>query len=224
MVEQVAEKETVRRISGFDTDVVPLLGVGIALTGLVLGLRPRFAPLPLALTALAAMFYRDPDRSTPGNPQFLYAIADGHVLQLSEFYEHRFLHTDALCLSTLLSPFDVPVNRSPSTGIVRYLEHIPGEQRLLSDAQATERNAHTYLGIETDWGPLLIRNLVGPFSQRIVLRVECGDAVNAGTRLSTVRFGSRTDLIIQRDSLELLVQPGQRLIGGITPIGRVVPL
>lgn len=226
MVEQIqiAEKEQVRNVSGFDVEVAPLLGLGVALTGLVMSFRPRLALFPLALTALTAMFYRDPERKTPKDPHLLYAIADGRVHQIDEFYEHRFLHTDAIRLSTMLSPIDVPVNRSPSSGVVRYLEQTPGAHRLLSDKQTETTNARTTIGIESNWGPILIEHIAGPWTQRMVLRVKQGDTILVGGRLSTVRFGSRTDLIVQRDSLELLVKPGQRLVGGVTPIGRILPL
>lgn len=226
MVEQIpnTEKEQVRNISGFDAEVAPLLGLGVALTGVVMSFRPRLAVFPLALTVFAAMFYRDPERKTPGNPQVLYAVADGRVHQIDEVYEHRFLHTDALRLSTILSPIDVPVNRSPSAGVVRYLEQVPGPHHPPAGKPGEKVHARITIGIESSWGLFLIEHIAGPWTQRMVLRVNQGDTIAAGERLSTARFGSRTELIVQRDSLELLVKPGQRLVGGITPIGRVLPL
>jgi phosphatidylserine decarboxylase len=212
------------QIAGFDPEVAPFLGIGLGLTGLALGLRPRLAPIPLALTALAAVFYRDPERVTPDRPDLLFAAADGVVLGIDELYEHRFLHTDAVRITTLLSPFDVPVNRSPTTGIVRYVAYAGAEAGTVRKGGSTVGGARTYIGIEARWGPLLVAQVAGPLSPRVVCRVEEGATIEAGARLGTVRFGSRLDMIVQRDSLEIMVHAGQRVVAGQTPVARVVPL
>lgn len=196
-----------------------MLGIGLGLTGLALGLKPRFAAVPLALTALAAALYRDPERMTPPDPQTIFAHADGTILLIDEVYEHRFLHTDCVRIAVSVSPVDVPICRSPAIGIVRYLAHVAGEYRPATDAEAAERNERLYLGIETAWGPLMIAQIAGPLGRRIVPRAAVGDAVMAGTRLATVRFGSRADLYLQRDVAQLLITSGQHLVGGISRIG-----
>jgi phosphatidylserine decarboxylase len=213
----------VSRIPGFDAEATPLLSIGLGLTGLVLGLRPRFAPLPLALTALAAALYRDPERTTPPDPRGLFAAADGSILLIDEVYEHRFLHTDCVRIVTAVSPLDVPVCRSPASGTVRYVAHVSGEYRPASDPEAAERNERAYVGIDTAWGPILVIQIAGPLGRKIVCKAQAGDAIEAGARLGTVRFGSRTDLLIQRDVVRLLVGQGQHLVAGMTRIGEVAP-
>ncbi len=224
MTEQVVSNLPSPRIPGLDAEATPFLSVGLGLTGLALGLRPRLAPVPLALTALTALLYRDPERHTPDDTSVIFSAADGIVLDIDEIYEHRFLHTDGLRIATILSPFDVPVNRSPVSGVVRYVEHVRGEYRSVTDALAAERNTRSYIGIQTTWGPVLVVQMAGPIARRIVCRVHVGDHVEAGERIGTVRFGSRLDLIIQRDSIKPLVRAGQRLMAGQTRIARVVPL
>ncbi len=224
MTEQVVSNLPSPRIPGLDAEATPFLSVGLGLTGLALGLRPRLAPLPLALTALTALLYRDPERHTPDDTSVVFSAADGIVLDIDEIYEHRFLHTDGLRIATILSPFDVPVNRSPVSGVVRYVEHVPGEYRSLTDELAAERNTRSYIGIQTAWGPVLVVQIAGPIARRIVSRVHVGEHVEAGERIGTVRFGARLDLIIQRDSIKPLVRPRQRLLAGQTRIARVVPL
>lgn len=224
MTEPVVSNLPSPRIPGLDAEATPFLGVGLGLTGLALGFRPRLAPVPLALTALTALFYRDPERHTPDDASVIFAAADGTVLDIDEIYEHRFLHTDGLRIATILSPFDVPVNRSPVSGIVQYVDHVRGEHRSVTDALAAERNTRSYIGIETAWGPVLVVQMAGPIARRIVSRVHVGDHVDAGERIGTVRFGARIDLIVQRDSIKPLVRPGQRLTAGQTRIACVVPL
>jgi phosphatidylserine decarboxylase len=212
------------QIAGFDPDVAPLLGFGLGLTGIVLGLRPRFAPIPLALTAMAALFYRDPNRTTPDNPKVLFSVADGTVFGIDEVYEHRFLHTDALRITTMISPLDIPVNRSPVAGEVQYVDQIQGDHHPVWMDEAPLSNTRTYIGIKTAWGTVLVSLVARMLSRQVASRVQVGDTLGLGERIGTVRFGSRADIIVQRDSIEPLVAVGQRLTAGCTPIARVVPL
>lgn len=213
-----------RPLPGLDAEAMPLLGVGLGLTGLALGVKPRLAALPLAFTAITALLYRDPRRKTPDIPNTLFAVADGRVLMVDEVYEHRYLHTDAIRIATMLSPLDVPVNRSPVSGAVHYMEHVPGEFRSIRHAAASEHNTRTYIGIESPWGPILVIQIAGPLSRRIVSYVQAGDQLAAGDRLGTARFGSRTDLIVQRDTIQPYVNVGQYLTAGVSRIAQVVPL
>lgn len=215
---------SVPALPGLDSDATPLLGMGLGLTGLALGLNPRLAPLPLALTALVAVMYRNPERKTPDDPSMLFALVDGSVLFIDELYEHRYLHTDAIRIATILSPLDLAINRSPMTGVVRYVQHIDGEYHSPRANVAGNLNTRTYIGIEADWGPLLIVQIAGPLARRIVSFVQEGDHIEAGQRIGNVRFAARTDLIVQRDSIEPLVSVGQRLTAGITRIARLTPL
>jgi phosphatidylserine decarboxylase len=204
--------------------VTPVLGVGLGLTGLLLGLRPRLAAWPLALTAIAAMLYRDPDRATPEEAETIFAPADGMVIGVEELYEHRFLHTDAVRVAIAATPFDVPIHRSPAAGTVAYLEHIPGEYRPIWDLHAAEHNERQYIGIKTAAGPMLLALIAGPLARRVVCRVGLGERVEAGARLCTIRFGARVDLLLPRDVVEDLPAVGGRLQAGVTRVGRIVPL
>src|SRR5262245_32754630 len=185
MPEQTLPSSRKPKLPGLDSEVTPMLGVGLGLTGLLLGLRPRLAPWPLALTAVAALLYRDPDRVTPDDPDALFAPADGSVIGVEELYEHRFLHTDAVRVAIAASPFDVPVHRSPASGSVAYLEHVAGDFGPIWDLSAAERNERHYIGIKTDWGPLLLTLIGGPLARRINCAVSVGTQLEAGARLGT---------------------------------------
>jgi phosphatidylserine decarboxylase len=173
------------------------------------------------MTAVAAMLYRDPERTTPDDPGKLYAAADGLVLALDEQYEHRYLHTDATRIITLLSPFDVPVSRSPVGGVVEYCEHVPGDYRGLHHPDAAETNSRTYIGLNTTWGHILVVQVAGPLARKITCRVKAGDYVDAGARIGTARFGSRIDILVPRDAIRPLVQPGQRMTAGETRLAAI---
>lgn len=224
MPEQTIDNTGSRALPGLDPEATPLLGVGLGLTGIVLGVKPRFAPVPLALTALTALMYRNPTRNTPDEQSILFAPADGLVLNVDEYYEHRFLHTDAVRVATVVSPVDVPIARSPVSGVVRYVERVNGSYRSVQTTDAPERNTRTYIGIEAAWGLVLVLQIAGPLARRMVTHVEPGDQVQAGERIGTARFGSRTDLLVQRDSIKPLIAAGQRLAAGSSRVAQVVPL
>lgn len=212
-------------LPGLDKEAGPLLGIGLGLTGLTLGVKPRLAGVVLALTAVGTLFFRDPERATPDDPAQLFAPADGTIHTVDEVYEHHFLHTDALRITTLLGPLNVPVSRSPVSGMVSFLEpHAATISQPLDHPVAAETNNRVYIGIETTWGPTLLILIGSPLNTRITLYVQQGDYVQAGQRLGTIRFGSRTDLLVQRDSLKPAVAVGQHLVGGISSLGSISPL
>ncbi|NJP06608.1 MAG: phosphatidylserine decarboxylase [Chloroflexaceae bacterium] len=227
MQDQLADHiihQPIQTLFGFDVEVVPLLGIGLGLTSLALGIRPRLASVPFALTALTAFLYRDPDRQLPLDQSMLFAAADGVVFHIDEIYEHRFLHTDAVRISTIMTPFDVAINRSPLAGTVRYVEYVAGQHALPWTNVATEQNTRTYIGLETAWGPVLIVQIAGPLARRLVNRVQPGDVLAAGTRIGTVRFGGRVDVLVQRDIIDPLIYAGQHLTAGRTALARLIAL
>ncbi len=223
MADQTLTNERAAPIPGIDAAATPLLSIGLGLTGLALGFRPRLAPLPLVLTALAAALYRDPHRVTPDEPRTIFAPADGSIIAIEELYEHRFVHSDCLRIATLISPLNVPVNRSPAAGEVRYHATVSGEHRPVTNPEAAEHNERIYIGIETAWGPVLLVQIAGPLARRIVCKVQVGDALQAGERIGTLRFGARLDLIVQRDALRAMVGIGDRVAAGLSRLGQVLP-
>lgn len=214
------------RLPGLDPEATPVIGIGIGIAGILLGLRPRLAAWPLALAAAAALLYRNPERATPADADGLFAPADGMLAGVGEEYEHRFLHTDALRLSVTSSPLDVAVQRSPLAGTVAYLERVAGEVRPVWDLHpaAPERSERQYIGLVAEWGPALVVITAGALARRITCSLAIGEHVTAGERIATVRFGARVDLLLPRDVVAELPTPGTRLRGGVSRIGRVVPL
>lgn len=209
-------------LPGLDAEATAVVGIGLGLTGLALGLRPRLAPATLALTALAAALFRNPRRIPPDEPRTVFAIADGHIQGVREVYEHRFVHSDCLRITTVISPLDVPICRAPVAGRVAYLEQIEGDHRPLRDPQAAERNQRLYIGIDTVWGPILLAIIAAPLGRWLRCETEQGATLAAGARIASVRFGGQADLYIQRDMLEPQVTPGDRTLAGQSRLGALV--
>lgn len=200
------------RIPGLDADATPLIGCGISLIGLLLGLRPRLAAWPLAMTAAVALLYRDPDRITPQDQNALFAPADGALHSIDQIYEHRFLHTDATRLTIHTSLIDVPVQRSPVIGRIAYLEHV--------EPSGTAETPSLHIGLQMAWAPILLTITAGPIGQQVLSRVQQGESVSAGQRLSIARFGAQVALLIPSDAAEHFPSIGTQLRAGQTRIGQ----
>lgn len=209
-------------LPGLDAEATAVVGIGLGLTGLALRLRPRLAPATLALTALAAALFRNPRRIPPDESRTVFAIADGRIQGVREVYEHRFVHSDCLRLTTVIGPLDVPICRAPVAGRVAYIEQVKGDYRPLRDPQAPERNQRLYIGIETAWGPVLLSIIAAPLGRWLRCETTQGATLAAGARIASVRFGGQVDLYIQRDVLEPQVTPGDRILAGQSRLGAVV--
>jgi phosphatidylserine decarboxylase len=62
--------------------------------------------------------------------------------------------------------------------------------------------------------------IAGLVARRISRWVGVGDGVRAGQRISLIHFGSRTDVLLPGEAVEVLVAPGDRVRAGLTPLAR----
>jgi phosphatidylserine decarboxylase len=202
---------------------------GVAFGGLVAGvalltkaLRPRSkAWLAPALVALpVAAFFRDPRRIVPDDPQAIVSSADGRVLAVERLEDDRFgAPTEWLRISVFLSVLDVHINRAPVAGrVVSILREEGGYANAMT--AAAEHNVACYTVLETVHGKVVVAQRSGLIARRIVNRALVGALLAKGERYGLIRFGSRTDIYLPVDAAEPLVSPGERVVGGETPLAR----
>jgi phosphatidylserine decarboxylase len=188
---------------------------GVLAALLALRGRSRLA-LPFAAASLASLgFFRDPDRVTPVSPHGVIAPADGRVTIVDE-QEDSFVGP-ATRVSIFLSPFDVHVTRSPIPGLVVGTVYTSGRFLPAYRPEAGEVNERCAVHIEGAGIRVTVVQIAGVAARRVVCRVGAGDKLEAGERFGIIRFGSRTDCYMPRGT-EILVQPGDRVIGGETVI------
>lgn len=170
----------------------------------------------LGIALLVGFFFRDPHRNIPGDKDLVLAPADGKVVDLSKQPD------GTTRVSIFLSLWDVHINRSPIGGAVREVRYHPGKFRMAFDRRASVENERNVLTVAN--GSLTVRfsQIAGILARRIVCWKKSGDAVESGERIGLIRFGSRVDVFVPRKvALELSL--GDRVRGGSTVIGRVVP-
>lgn len=193
------------------------LGVALLAFGGRFGRRAGWASL--AASGLVLLFFRDPERETPRLPDEVYAAADGLVREVDEVEEEAMPTGRALRISTFLSLHDVHVNRSPVAGRIVGYERIPGGYAPALFGSSGE-NHRVRITIEAEWGPVVVVPKAGMIARRISSWIGPGDEVRAGERIGLIHFGSRTDVLLPRESFVALVSPGDRVRAGITPIAR----
>lgn len=170
-----------------------------------------------AIVALAFLgFFRDPERRAPDEPGAVLAPADGRVMGIAAIDDAWV--GPATRLSIFLSPLDVHINRAPLTGVVRAVEHIAGTFKAAYRLEASERNERCTVALDGRAARVAVRQVAGVLARRIVCRARIGDQLGAGQRYGMIRFGSRTDLVVPRDTV-LRVRVGDRVRGGESVMG-----
>lgn len=166
-------------------------------------------------------FFRDPDRTPEKTgPGVVIAPADGHVTDVIQVNDVKFMKGPATRIGIFLSVFDVHVNRSPVEGTVTHLEHRPGQFLDARDPACADLNEAQDLGVMVADGeggqfPVMIRQIAGLVARRIVCKAEPGRHLTAGERYGMIKVGSRTEVYIPKNRVESIdVEIGQHVKGG----------
>ena len=179
----------------------------------------RFAVVGLLclVVVLNALFFRDPERSSPPGDDLIIAPADGKIILIRDIRSDEYLLGDAVQVSIFMSPADVHVNRYPVTGRVEYFAHVPGQFFAAYQEKASLSNEQTHIGIGCNGKKILMKQIAGFIARRIVAEVSVGDRAVAGARFGMIKFGSRVDVILPKGVI-LKVKQGDRTRAGETVV------
>jgi phosphatidylserine decarboxylase len=175
-------------------------------------------------TLFCLNFFRDPERQGSTDPRDVLSAADGVVTEIVEMEEGEFLKCPMRRIGVFLSVFDVHTNRAPLDGKVTYLNHFPGTYPGpyldARNRECSSKNEAQTWAFEAAQCTLVVRQITGAIARRIVPWRKVGDSVRRGERFGMIRFGSRTEVFVPLDC-EVLVEPGQKVLGGLTVIARL---
>ena len=172
----------------------------------------------LSLSLFVLFFFRDPERAVPEGKGVVVSPADGRVIVIKDIYEPDYLRQDVKQISIFLSVFNVHVNRVPVSGTVETVRYNPGKFLVASVDKASLDNEQTGMVISDGKYKVLVKQIAGFIARRIVCYAKTGDTVTAGERYGLIRFGSRVDIFLPKDT-ELLVKVGDRIKGARDVIG-----
>lgn len=165
------------------------------------------ALIPVLLACFFLWFFRDPERRVPTEPGAIVSPADGLVTD-AEWIE---MPTGSrLRLSIFLNVFDVHVNRSPVSGVVRSCELRKGKFVNAMNPESVVENEQTLIVIDAGGYEVSFKQIAGLLARRIVCRLRAGQRVERGQRIGLIKFGSRVDVLIPSEA-ELRVKTGTRV-------------
>ena len=181
-----------------------------------------FTVIFLALTLFAVYFFRNPDRTVPQGDNLIVSPADGKVVFAGIVNEERLLNTEVFKVSIFMSVFNVHVNRVPCSGKVVDQFYHKGQFVNAALDKASLENEQSGLLLETGSGQkLLVVQIAGLIARRIVTYPVIGDLLERGQRYGLIRFGSRLDVYLPKDSL-IDVKLGDHCVAGETTLGRFI--
>ena len=174
-----------------------------------------FLVVPIAV----ALFFRDPERTSPTDPSLVLAPADGKVMHAGPADPRYAPEGEWLQIITFLSPLDVHINRTPVSGTVRQVSYHPGSfvPAYHHDAAKNERSE---IWMDHHGVTIVVRQIVGMLARRVVCRLAVGQTLAAGDRIGLMKFGSRMDVFVPVTST-LLVKPGDRTTAGQSVLARL---
>ena len=179
----------------------------------------RWAMLWLAALVWVAAFFRDPERTGPRGPELVLAPADGRVVSVREIEEPTFHAGPTTRISIFMNVFDAHVNRYPSSGEIILRDYHPGTFLNAASEKASLDNEQSTVGLMTQNGKVLIRQIAGLVARRIVTDHPVGTVVEQGQRMGMIRFGSRVDVFLPTTT-RVLVNVGDRTRAGSTVVAQ----
>ena len=174
------------------------------------------------LTIWVYYFFRDPDRVSINDEDYLVSPADGVVLQVMETNGPKELNLENkkfTKVSIFMNVFDCHVNRIPCSGEIEDIMYVAGKFLNASLDKASEDNERNYYKIKNNFGEeIVVVQIAGLVARRIVIESSRGDKLEQGSRIGMIRFGSRAELYFE--NYKPLVKVDQKTIAGETLIAK----
>ena len=176
----------------------------------------------LVLTIWCYYFFRDPDRVSIEDENYLISPADGEVLQVLETNGPKELGLENKSynkISIFMNVFDCHVNRTPCSGTISEILYKPGKFINASLDKASEENERNYYKIKNNLGEeIIVVQIAGLIARRIVTEVSKDQELKQGERIGMIRFGSRVDIFFE--NYKPLVKINQKTIAGETLLAK----
>ena len=180
------------------------------------------ALLGLLLTIWVYYFFRDPERITIDDDNYLVSPADGEVIKVEEVDGPKELNLENKRfrkISIFMNVFDCHVNRTPCAGKIEEILYKPGKFLNASFDKASEDNERNYYKIKDNQNnDIILVQIAGLVARRIVCEASKDQELKQGERVGMIRFGSRAD--IYYENYEPLVKVGQTAISGETLLAK----
>jgi len=198
------------------------LAIAAVITFILLLISKFLGIVGLIITIWVYYFFRDPERFSIKNENYLLSPADGLISQITEVNGPKDLGLESkkyTRVSIFMNIFDCHVNRVPSSGKITQVLYKPGEFINASLDKASDKNERNYVKmINKNGDELILAQIAGLVARRIVCDKKENDEISQGDRFGMIRFGSRVDVYFE--NYELMVDINQKTVSGETILAR----
>ena len=198
------------------------LAIAIIVTIFLYFLSTFLGLIGLVLSIWVYYFFRDPERISINDENYLTSPADGEVLMVHEVDGPKELGLEDrkfTKISIFMNVFDCHVNRTPCEGKISEILYKPGKFLNASLDKASEDNERNYYKITNSHGEdVIVVQIAGLIARRIVCESSKDQQLQQGERIGMIRFGSRADVYFE--NYETLVKVGQKTIAGETLLAK----
>jgi phosphatidylserine decarboxylase len=192
------------------------LAIAVIITFVCLLFSKALGLITILLTIWVYYFFRDPDRVSIQDGNFLVSPADGLISNISEVdgpVELSLENKKFTKVSIFMNVFNCHVNRIPVSGNVEEILYKPGKFLNASLDKSSEENERNYYKLKTAEGEeIIIVQIAGLIARRIVCEVTSNQNLTQGERIGMIRFGSRVDVYF--NNRKLLAKIGQNVVAG----------
>jgi phosphatidylserine decarboxylase len=168
------------------------------------------ALVPVALAAFFLWFFRDPERAIPDGPGLVVSPGDGVVTETAQIETPE---GPRQRISIFLSVFNVHVNRSPISGVLRRVHYQKGQYLNAMNPASADQNEQNSATVQGEGYEVTFKQIAGLLARRIVFNFKEGDTLARGQRVGLIKFGSRVNVILPA-AAELRVRVGEKVKGG----------
>ena len=198
------------------------LAIATVVTIVLLVISNFLGLVSFLITVWIYYFFRDPERFSINDENYLLSPADGIISQIIETNGPKELGLETkkyTRVSIFMNVFNCHVNRSPSSGEISEILYKPGKYINASFDKASEENERNYVKIKnTNGDELVLVQIAGLIARRIVCEISEKEKIKQGDKFGIIKFGSKVDLYFE--NYQLLVQQNQKTIAGETLIAK----
>ena len=198
------------------------LAIAAFITFILLLISNFFGVISFIITIWIYYFFRDPERFSINDKNYLVSPADGVISQVTEVngpIELGLEKRKFKRVSIFMNIFDCHVNRVPCHGKISQIFYKPGKYINASFDKASDENERNYVKMKNPNGEeLILVQIAGLIARRIVCDVKENEEIEQGGKFGMIRFGSRVDLYFE--NYQLMVRQNQKAVAGETIIAK----
>tara|TARA_B100000768_G_C11186710_1_gene335422 strand:+ start:334 stop:981 length:648 start_codon:yes stop_codon:yes gene_type:complete len=192
------------------------LAIAIVITFVCLLISKLLGLIAILLTVWVYYFFRDPDRISIKDDNYLVSPADGLISNITEVdgpVELSLENKKFTKISIFMNVFNCHVNRTPASANVEEILYKPGKFLNASLDKSSDENERNYYRLKLkDGDEIIVVQIAGLIARRIVTEVEVNQSIEQGDRIGMIRFGSRVDVYF--NNRKLLAKLGQNVVAG----------